>query len=99
MVSVARFVLQYSSSHAFFIYISGKTQTRLRERINNHRSECRTGRTSDVFDKHCHECGANRGKEVELNFRVKAFMKLNTPDKLLTYEKLFHERQYATINQ
>jgi hypothetical protein len=78
---------------------TGKTQTRLRERINNHRSECRTGRTTDVFDKHCHTCGANRGKEVEPYFRVKAFMKLSTPDKLLTYETLFHERQYAVINQ
>ena len=36
---------------------TGKTETRLRERINNHISDCRTGRTSDVFDLHVHECG------------------------------------------
>ena len=78
---------------------TGKTKTRLRERINNHRSESRSGKTTDVFDMHCHKCGAHKGKAVEPYFRVRAFMKLNSPEKLLTYEKLFHERQYAVINQ
>jgi hypothetical protein len=68
----------------------------MRDRINNHRSDCHTGRTTDVFDRHCHECGAHRGQQPY--FRVKAFMKLNKPDKLLTYENLFHQRRYATIN-
>ena len=75
---------------------TGKTKSILRLRLNNHRSECATGRTTDVFDKHCHECGAHRKQEPY--FRVRAFMKLSTPEKLLTYEKLFHERKYATIN-
>ena len=68
----------------------------MRDRINNHRSDCHTGRTTDVFDRHVHECGAHRGQQPY--FRVKAFMKLNKPDKLLTYENLFHQRKYATIN-
>ena len=75
---------------------TGKTKTRLRERVNNHRSECKSGKTTDVFDRHCHSCGAHRGKEPY--FRVRAFMKLRTPDKLLTYEKMLHGRKYATIN-
>ena len=75
---------------------TGKTQTKLRERINNHRSDSRTGRTTDLFDLHCHECGAHRSNEPY--FRVRAFIKLSTPDKLETYEKLFHQRKYATIN-
>ena len=75
---------------------TGKTKTRLRERLNNHRSECGTGRTTDVFDKHCHECGAHTLQEPY--FRVRAFMKLSTPEKLFTYEKMLHERKYATIN-
>ena len=75
---------------------TGKTLTTLRLRINNHRSDCFTGRTSDVFDKHCHECGAHRG--VQPYFRVRAFMKLSHPGKLMVYENLLHERKYATIN-
>ena len=75
---------------------TGKTFTIFRARINNHRSDCFTGRTSDVFDKHCHDCGAHRG--VQPFFRVKAFMKLSHPGKLLTYEKMLHDRKYATIN-
>ena len=75
---------------------TGKTKSVFRKRINNHRSECGTGRSSDVFDQHCHECGAHRTQEPY--FRVRAFMKLSTPDKLLTYEKMLHDRKYATIN-
>ena len=75
---------------------TGKTSTIFRARINNHRSDCFTGRTSDVFDKHCHDCGAHRG--IQPFFRVKAFMKLSHPGKLLTYEKMLHDRKYATIN-
>ena len=75
---------------------TGKTKTRLRDRVNNHRSECKSGNTSDVFDKHCHSCGAHHGEEPY--FRVRAFMKLSSPEKLLTYEKMLHGRKYATIN-
>ena len=75
---------------------TGKTKTRLRDRVNNHRSECKSGNTSDIFDRHCHSCGAHRGEEPY--FRVRAFMKLSTPDKLITYEKMLHGRKYATIN-
>lgn len=75
---------------------TGKTKTKLRERINNHISECASGNTTDVFDTHCHECGAHTKQEPY--FKIRAFMKLETPDKLLTYEKLLHERKYATIN-
>lgn len=75
---------------------TGKASTRLRERINNHRSECATGRTTDVFDRHCHDCGAHRKEEPY--FRLRAFMKLGNPEKLLTIERRLHERKYATIN-
>ena len=75
---------------------TGKTETELRQRMNNHKSDCHTGRTTDVFGLYVHKCGAGRMKHPY--FRIKAFMKLATPEKLLTYEKLFHERRYATIN-
>ena len=74
----------------------GKTDTTLRHRLNNHKSDCKTGRTTDVFDLHVHKCGGNQMQHPY--FRVKAFMKLSSPEKLLTYEKLLHERKYATIN-
>ena len=75
---------------------TGKTKTTLRTRTNNHKSDCESGNTSDVFDQHVHKCGKNRMRHPY--FRVKAFIKLSTPEKLLTYERLFHERRYATIN-
>ena len=75
---------------------TGKTKTTIRKRINNHKSDCLSGNTTDLFDLHVHKCGGNRLRHPY--FRVKAFMKLSSPDKLLTYEKLFHERKYATIN-
>ena len=75
---------------------TGKTDTKLRQRMNNHKSDCNTGRTTDLFDLHVHECGKGRMKHPY--FRIKAFMKLSTPEKLMTYEKIFHERRYATIN-
>ena len=75
---------------------TGKTKTTLRKRINNHKSDCESGQTSDLFDQHVHKCGGNRLQHPY--FRVKAFMKLSSPDKLLTYEKMLHERRYAVIN-
>ena len=75
---------------------TGKTKTTLRARVNNHKSDCESGNTTDLFDQHVHKCGGNNLQHPY--FRVRAFMKLSTPEKLLTYENLFHERRYATIN-
>ena len=77
---------------------TGKTSTKLRSRINNHISECKSGNTSDIFDLHVHKCGKSKNNLNPPYFRVKAYMKLSSPEKLLTYEKLLHSRKYATIN-
>ncbi len=77
---------------------TGKTLTILRARMNNHRSNCRTGRTTDVFDKHVHECMTKNNSFDEPLFEIRAFMKLSSHEKLLTYEQEFHRRKYATIN-
>ena len=77
---------------------TGKTFTTLRVRMNNHISNCRTGRTSDVFDTHVHKCGIKNKCLEPPFFEIRAFMKLSTPDKLITYEKKMHQREYATIN-
>ena len=62
---------------------SGKTETKQRARINNHISDCRSGNTTDVFDLHVHQCGIENNCLVPPAFRVRAFMKLPKPDKLL----------------
>ena len=77
---------------------SGKTETKLRARMNNHISDCKTGRTTDIFDLHVHDCGIRNNCLNPPYFRIRAFMKLSSPEKLLTYEKVIHERKYATIN-
>ena len=77
---------------------TGKTWSKFRERLNNHISDCRTGRTTDIFDLHVHECGINNNCLNPPYFKVYAFMKLSNADKLLIYERHLHERQYATIN-
>lgn len=77
---------------------TGKSITTLRARMNNHRSNCRTGRTSDVFDRHVHECMKENKSFDEPLFEIRAFFKLSSPDKLLTYEDEFHRRKYAIIN-
>ena len=77
---------------------TGKTFTTLRARMNTHRSHCRTGRTSDVFDRHVHECMKLNNDFSEPLFEIWAFMKLSKHDKLIAYEQEFHKRKYATIN-
>ena len=77
---------------------TGKTETTLRARMNNHISECRTGRSTDEFDLHVHTCGIKNNCLAPPYFQIRAFMKLSRPDKLLTYEKMLHHRKYATIN-
>ena len=53
---------------------TGKTSTTLRARINNHISDCETGRTSDIFDLHVHECGKKHNGLIKPYFKVKAFI-------------------------
>jgi hypothetical protein len=76
---------------------TGKTISIFRLRINNHRSNCRTGRTSDVFDKHVHECMKKNNSFTEPYFAIRAFMTLASDKKLMTYEDVFHKRNYSTI--
>ena len=77
---------------------TGKCQTTLRKRMNNHKSECKSGNTSDVFDTHVHNCGIANNNLIDPMFEIRAFMSLSKPDKLSTYENEFHKRKYAIIN-
>ena len=77
---------------------TGKTKTRLRDRLNNHISSCRSGETSDRFDRHVHKCGLQNGNLKPPYFKVYAFMKLKHPEKLISYEKTLHRRKLDTMN-
>ena len=78
---------------------TGKTLTQFRIRLNNHISDCKTGRTSDIFDLHVHECGTKNGCLKPPYFKVFAYMKLSSPDMLLSYEKYLHSKKFDTINK
>ena len=77
---------------------TGKTRTKFRLRLNGHISDCRTGNTTDKFDLHVHECGTKNGCLSPPFFKVYAFLKLKSPEKLISYEKTFHRRKYDTMN-
>ena len=54
---------------------TGKTFTRLRDRMNNHITFCRLGGSSDLFDNHVFECKQNSSNpDEEPYFHVYAFM-------------------------
>ena len=67
--------------------------------MNNHISGCRTGRTSDIFDVHVHQCGIENGTLNPPYFKVFAFMALKSSDKLLVHEKSLQRRRFDTLNR
>ena len=77
----------------------GKTKNVFNIRINNHRSDCRSGSTSDVFDLHVHTCIKKNKVKSEPYFHVQAFMTVKEEHMLLTYESYLHNKGFDTINQ
>ena len=74
----------------------GKTNI-FRKRTNVHISSCRTGRTSDKFDKHVFECDKVKNPEGPF-FKIWILMELDDYSKLITYENHFHRLGFDTIN-
>ena len=74
---------------------TGKTDN-LRERINNHISGCRLGKSTDVFDNHVYNCGS--GMLMEPYFKLYAFMRLKSCNNLRNYERKLHLEGHDTIN-
>ena len=72
--------------------------TDLRERTNNHISDCRTGNTTDIFDRHVHECMKICNKYTEPYFKLFVYMELSDASKLDAYEKHLHSLNYDTMN-
>ena len=78
---------------------SGKTWQKIRGRVNDHICKCKSGKGSNKFDKHVHECGIKNGNLKPPYFKVYAFMALGSRDKLITYENYFQRNGYDTLNR
>ena len=76
---------------------TGKTNI-LRQRTNNHISACRSGNSTNIFDRHVFTC--NKTKKIEEPFfELYAFMTVKNTHDLRTYEKFLHEKGYDTMNR
>ena len=65
----------------------GKNKTKLRIRTNNHITCCRNGSGTNIFDKHVFKCGTNNKCLQPPYFKILAYMKVSTDEKLFTYER------------
>ena len=74
----------------------GKTDN-LRDRTNNHRSGCREGKTSDIFDNHVFACHRSKGVPPrEPLFLLYVFMACSDYNKLLNIERRLHLQGHDT---
>ena len=73
----------------------GKTNN-LRKRTNVHISSCKSGKTTDLFDKHVYACKKDHADPV---FKLYVLCELNDYDKLRVYEDNFHKKGFDTINR
>ena len=77
---------------------AGKTDD-LRQRSNQHISDCRYNTGGD-FDHHVYNCDRENKKElIEPFFEIKVFMVLNDYNKLLDYETKLHSQGHDTMNR
>ena len=68
----------------------------LRKRTNGHISEGRSGKTTNVFDKHVFECKTDH---LEPLFTLHVLMEVDNYDKLLVYEDYFHKQGFDKCNR
>ena len=73
----------------------GKTNN-LRKRTNVHISSCKSGKTTDLFDKHVYACKKDHADPV---FKLYVLLELNSYDKLRVYEDNFHKKGFDTLNR
>ena len=79
---------------------TGKTKE-MRPRMNNHASSCRTGRSTNIFDKHVFACRKKHGAkgDIEPFFHIYAFYTVKHTESLETHEKNLHLKGYDTMNK
>ena len=74
---------------------TGKTNN-FRNRMNNHISECRSGRTTDRFDLHVHGCNKNLKEPF---FKIYVFIEVKDVSLLDSYERYLHRCGHDTMNR
>ena len=75
----------------------GKTKC-FRDRMNNHISECRSGNTSDIFDRHVFKCKEINDINQEPHSQIFAFMTVSTENLLIPYQSYLHSKKFDTLN-
>ena len=75
---------------------TGKTNN-FRLRMNNHISESKSGKTSDVFDQHVHKC--SKDVKNEPLFKIFAFFEVADRTLLIPYEDHLHQKGFDSINR
>ena len=73
----------------------GKTNC-LRLRTNVHINHCKTGKTTDRFDKHVFTC---KKDHIEPLFKLYILLEVNDYEKLRVYEHNFHIKGFDTCNR
>ena len=76
---------------------SGRTNI-LRSRMNVHISGCRSGKTTDIFDKHVFQCMKKHPAATEPYFHIYAFFTVKNTSALETYETHLHRLGLDTMN-
>ncbi len=77
---------------------TGKTKQKWKIRNNQHRFDCRSGNTTDLFDLHVHECIKKNNVTKEPFFQAYAFLTVKDEEMLLTYESYLHRLGLDTMN-
>ena len=79
---------------------TGKTND-TRDRMNNHISSCRSGDSTNIFDKHVYECRQKHGArgDIEPFFHIYAFYTIKSADALETHERNLHKQGLDTMNK
>ena len=72
--------------------------TNLRQRMNNHISESRSGTSTCNFPRHVFNCGKTNKNLKEPFFKVYAFMKLSDSNLLIDYENRLFKHGHALMN-
>ena len=68
----------------------------LRPRTNNHISECKSGATTDIFDRHVYNC---KKDHIDPVFKLNVLIEVDNYDKLLVYEEYFHKQGFDVCNR
>ena len=80
-----------------FMSYTGKTND-FRKRMNNHKSSCNLGNSSDIFDNHVYNCRKRLNYFDTPMFLIYAFLTVKDPELLIPYESHIHSLGFDTMN-